>query len=400
MVFFDKVPLVPADPILGLSVAFREDPRPSKVNLGAGVYKNEQLVTPVMRAVKQAESRLLQGEESKEYLPIDGEPLYIEQVGRLVWGPDWEEVAERTCGFQAPGGTGALRVGGTFLNKQIGANLFIPQPSWPNHKGVFTAAGFEVGVYPYYNFSTHTVEFEHLFSFLSKLAPGNIILFHASCHNPTGEDFSREQWEILSEVCLQRRLLPFFDCAYQGFGQGLDRDVESIRLFAKKGLEMIVAVSQSKNFSLYGERVGGLYVLSKDKEMAGRIRSLVKQVIRTLYSNPPMHGAKVVGEILRSPHLRAIWLEELGEMRMRITAMRGALVDALSKRVRGKDLSYMQRGNGMFCFTGLNKSQVERMLRDEGIYMTADGRINICGVNAQNIDYVVNGFARAMEGEE
>lgn len=398
MVFFEQVPLAPPDPILGLTAAFQEDPRSTKVNLGAGIYKDENLRTPIMRAVKQVEAKLLETEISKEYLPIDGDKTYINQIAPLVFGAEfWKKESERVCGFQAPGGTGALRIGAAFLKKESDGSLYIPAPSWPNHKGVFAAVGYHVGLYPYYNFDAHCLEFEKMLAFFEALPSRSIVLFHASCHNPTGEDLSPEQWELISEVCLKKQFLPFFDCAYQGFGRGIDEDVAPIRLFADKQIEMAVAVSQSKNFSLYGERIGGLYIVSQNKTVADNVRSSVKQVIRTHYSNPPMHGAKIVGQILQEDLLRQVWAQELDMMRLRINQTRKHLMESLEKRVRGKNLNYMKTGNGMFCFTGLNKSQVETITRDFGIYMTSDGRINICGLNAGNMEYVAEAFATVMQ---
>ncbi len=398
MVFFDAVPLAPPDPILGLTVAFQEDPRSTKVNLGAGIYKNESLQPPVMKAVKQVETWLVETEQSKEYLPIDGDKTYINQIAQLVFGVDfWKRESERVCGFQAPGGTEALRIGAAFLKKEMGGSLYIPNPSWPNHKGVFAAAGYPIGLYPYYNFDGHCLEFEKMLAFFQSLPSRSIILFHVSCHNLTGKDLSRDHWEWLSKICVKKQFLPFFDCAYQGFGRGIDEDVAPIRLFAGKQIEMLVAVSQSKNFSLYGERVGGLYIVSQNKTVSDHVRSIVKQVIRTHYSNPPLHGAKIVGQILQDDALRQVWTDELEMMRKRISNARKHLMEALEKRVRGKNLNDMKLGNGMFCFTGLNKSQVETMIRDFGIYMTSDGRINICGLNGSNMEYVADAFATVMQ---
>lgn len=397
MVFFDKVALAPPDPILGLSSAFLADPRTVKVNLGAGIYKDEALKTPIMRAVKQAEAQLLQGEKNKEYLPIEGDRLYIEQMGQMVFGADfWSQESSRICGFQTPGGTGALRVGAAFLKKELNSPVFIPSPTWPNHRGVFLASGFSVDHYPYYDFKNHTLEFEKVLSFLKTLAPKSVLILHASCHNPTGVDFTAEQWKLIADVCVLRQLLPFFDCAYQGFGKGIDEDVQAVRMFAAQGIEMMVAVSQSKNFSLYGERVGALYVLSSSAQINENVRSGVKIVIRTLYSNPPMHGAKVVGTILQDLVLKASWLEELEEMRNRIDSMRKEFVQALLPNVLERDLSYMEKGHGMFCFTGLNKHQVEKITKDFGIYMTMDGRINICGLTVKNIPYVVEALTAVI----
>ena len=398
MVFFEKVSLVPPDPIFGLTTAFQSDPRKTKVNLGAGVYKNEQLVTPILSSVKQAEAFLTETEMSKEYLPISGDQNFIDQIGQLVFGSDfWTASSDRVASFQTPGGTGALSIGGDFLKKEINAPLFLPNPTWPNHKNIFNALGFNVGVYPYYDFDQHVVQFEKTLSFFKTLPSQSILLFHASCHNPTGADLSIEQWRQLAELCENNQLLPFFDCAYQGFGEGIEQDVGPIRLFAARQIDMLVAVSQSKNFSLYGERVGALYAVAQKPDVAENVRSRIKQVIRTHYSNPPMHGAKIAAHILQTPHLRALWLQELEAMRTRINTVRRQFTEALSRKVPDKDLSYMQSGNGMFCFTGLNRLQVETIRQDGGIYMTADGRINICGLNSSNMDYVAQTMAAVME---
>ncbi len=393
MVFFEKISLAPPDSILGLTAAFVADPRKTKVNLGAGIYKDETLKTTVLNVVKQAEALILETEKSKEYLPIDGDRVFIEQIASLIFGP---VNSDKICGFQTPGGRGALRIGGSFLKKEVDGALFIPNPSWPNHKGVFTAAGFNVGEYPYYDFENHCIHFDKMLSFLNQLPVHSIVLLHAACHNPTGADLSMEQWQQIAGVCVKKNLLPFFDCAYQGFGRGIDEDVEPIRLFAKLGMEMLVAVSQSKNFSLYGERVGALYVVTGSKMIAENVKSRIKQIIRTLYSNPPMHGAKIVATILQDPKLRQDWEKELEEMRSRINALRETFTEALINRSQSTDFSYLKEGRGMFCFTGLNKAQVEKMIADFGVYMTGDGRINVCGLNRSNLDYVADAIAAVL----
>jgi aspartate/tyrosine/aromatic aminotransferase len=401
MVFFEKVFLTPSDSILGLTAAFQKDPRSLKVNLGAGVYKNENLQTPVMEAVKQAEIQLLKIERNKDYLPIEGDPKYIDQIGRLVFGDDtWMSQSERIAGFQTPGGTGALSIGSAFLKKEFSPVVYIPNPSWPNHQGVFNAAGLKTELYPYYDFHHHCIEFEKMLTFFLSLPPGSFILFHASCHNPTGEDLSIDQWRILGDLCLHKQFLPFFDCAYQGFGLGIDHDVGPIRLFLDQQIEMVIAVSQSKNFSLYGERVGGLYIVSPNRTASENVKSSVKQVIRTHYSNPPIHGAAVVAMILEDISLRHLWLQELDRMRGRINQVRELLTQTLNGRIQGRDLNYMKQGKGMFCFTGLNPLQAEVMVRDYGIYITGDGRINICGLNSSNIDYVAEALVTVLERVE
>ncbi len=394
MVFFGKVPLIPPDPIFGLTTAFQADPREQKVNLGVGIYKNDDLATPVLSSVKQAEADLLKDEMSKEYLPIQGDQRFIDQVGRLVFGADlWGAESKRVAGFQTPGGAAALCIGGAFLKKEIGSSLFLPDPTWPNHQNIFKALGFDVGGYPYYDFEHHRVSFERMLSYCHGLPSQSVIVLHASCHNPTGLDPSAQQWDELAELCVKKQLLPFFDCAYQGLGKGLDHDAASIRIFAKKQIEMLVAVSQSKNFSLYGERVGALYIAAQSSQAATHVASRVKQLIRAYYSNPPMHGAKIVARILQDPSLKVLWEQELEGMRKRIQAMRECFVEALAHHACNRDLSYMKLGSGMFCFTGLTQLQVERARQEFGIYMTSDGRMNLCGLNSGNLEYVVRSLA-------
>jgi len=385
MHFFTKVPLAPPDPILGLTVAFQQDVRAHKVNLGVGLYKTEELKTPVLESVKAAEAALLRVEMSKEYLPIEGEKQYLEQMGALIFGREvWGRERERVASFQTVGGTGALKIGGTFLKEEAEHPIWLSTPTWPNHRGVFSHCGLKVEFYPYYDSVHHRVDFDSMMACLQTLHAGTIVLLHASCHNPTGCDLSLEQWRVLSELFRTNHLIPFFDFAYQGFGVGLEEDAEPIRLFAKEGLEMLVAVSNAKNFSLYAERVGSLFIAAESTQSAQRIVSRVKQMIRTNYSNPPMHGAHVASHILSTPPLRKQWEGELMQMRERINAMRALLVQRLGAAAFG----HLGDGRGMFGFLGLNKSQVERLTAEYGIYMPSDGRINVCGLNRQNIDPV------------
>lgn len=384
--FFEKVPLAPPDAILGLTLAFQNDPRPAKVNLGVGVFKTQELRTPVLSCVKSAEAALLDLEKTKEYLPIEGDALFIDQIGGLIFGDAfWDKENKRIAGFQTVGGTGALKVGGTFLKEEAERPVWLSTPTWTNHIGVFASCGMKIERYPYYK------AFEKMIACLESLSEGSIVVMHASCHNPTGWDLNADQWKTLLPLFKRKRLIPFFDCAYQGFGRGLDEDAAAIRLFAREGLEMLVAVSNAKNFGLYGERVGALYIVAETAVIAEHISSRVKQVIRAIYSNPPMHGAKIVAHILSTSSLRKTWEEELNAMRQRINSLRISLCDHL-----GEEYSHLKEGKGMFVYSGLHQSQVDRLKTEYGIYMPSDGRINVCGLNQDNLDYVVDAIKRVI----
>lgn len=398
MSFFEKVPLAPPDPILGLIVAFHQDPRKNKVNLGAGIYKTEDLRTPVLAAVKAAESALLDSEKSKEYLPIDGERHYLETMGAMVFGKEvWSKEKERIASFQTVGGTGALKIGGTFLKEEIGNSIWISTPTWPNHKAVFANCGLKVESYHYYDAKNHQLDFESLTACIEKLAQGTIVLMHASCHNPTGCDPTAKQWETLCALMKAKKLIPFFDFAYQGLGRGIEEDAEAIRCFMKNGLEMLIAVSNAKNLGLYGERVGCLFIIAESAKIAEHILSRVKQMIRANYSNPPIHGARVAGYIFGTPSLRKQWEDELKEMRERINTMRLKLHDRLIAKSKNMDFSHLKKGQGMFCYTGLNKAQVERLTKEYAIHMPSDGRINVCGLNENNLDKVVDSIVAVTQ---
>lgn len=391
MSHFERVKLAPSDPILGLTIAFAKDVRKDKVNLGVGLYNTEDLRVPILESVKEAEALLLTEEMSKEYLPIDGDGLYLEQMGVLVFGKaSWSAEKGRIASFQTVGGTGALKIGGTFLKEEADHPIWISTPSWPNHRGVFSHCGLKVENYPYYDTNNHQLDFDGMVSCLEKLEPGSIVLLHASCHNPTGLDPTIEQWELLCQLFKTKKLIPFFDFAYQGFGKGLEEDAGSIRSFLNSGLEFLLAVSNAKNFSLYGERTGCLFIVSESAKIAEKVSSRVKQMIRTNYSSPPMHGAKIVAHILNTPILRKKWETELAQMGLRILAMRELLVQKLKSISKNVDFSHMKEGNGMFGFTGLKPAQVEKIISEYGIYMPGDGRINVCGLNHDNIDAVVN----------
>lgn len=398
MSFFEHVPLAPPDPILSLTAAFLNDPREEKVNLGVGLYKTENLTTPVLSSVKAAESALIDLEKSKEYLPIDGDALFLERMGILVFGEgNWSNEKQRIVAIQTVGGTGALKIGGTFLKEEAEQAIWISTPTWPNHRGVFLSCSLAVETYHYYDMKSHQIDFDRMLGCFEKLPENTIVLMHASCHNPTGCDPTHTQWKILCDLFKAKKLIPFFDFAYQGFGDGLDEDAKAVRLFLKNGLEMLLAVSCAKNFSAYGERIGCLFITSETSKIAEHIRSRVKQIVRTNYSNPPLHGAKVVAHILSTPALRQKWEGEIVEMKERIYRMRLGLYERLAAKGKGETFSQLCSGKGMFLFTGLSKSQVERMIVEYGIYMTNDGRINICGLNLNNVDYVVDAIMKVTK---
>jgi aspartate/tyrosine/aromatic aminotransferase len=376
--FFQHITPDPVDPIFGLQAEFNKDPRPSKINLTMGVYLNDALMTPVLESVKAAEEFLLKEEKTKTYLPIAGEKSYVEQVGRLVFGDFfWLQENKRICGVQALGGTGALRVGGELIYQEVGDKIVFSDPTWPNHRGVFTRCHMQMRPYPY--FEKRGLCFDRTIDQLKMLVPGTAVVLHACCHNPTGFDFSMGQWKELLEVFHKNGIVPFFDFAYQGWGKGLEEDAAAVRLFASSGIEMLVAASQSKNFGLYSERIGALFVVSKSQESAAALFSKLKTIIRGNYSNPPRHGASIVSHILQTPKLKSLWEKELGSMRNRIDTLRQKLAEKVT------DASLIAKGQGMFCLSGLSPEDVEQVKKESAIYMTSDGRMNLAGLNEANL---------------
>jgi len=398
MSFFDQVAQHPPDPIFGLQAAFRLDKRPTKVDLSVGVYKTEEGNTPIMGAVKKAEKAIFESEKSKEYLPPDGDKKFLEQVGVLTFGAEWwKKSSSRVHAAQTIGGTGGLRLGGDFLKQEIGDTIYISDPTWPNHRGVFTRCGLKVIEYPYYDPVKRELDFAQFYNFLSKLPEKSIILLQTCCHNPTGADLNFEQWKKLSHLFFERNFFPFFDCAYQGFDRSMEEDVQPIRLFAESGHALFAALSYSKNFSLYGERVGALFSVASSEKIAENVASKIKNIIRQNYSNPPRHGAAIVSTILQTPDLRREWEKELGEMRTRINQMRKQFADALVSQATKNDFSFLEDCIGLFSFCGLHKEQVARLIEEFGIYMTGDGRVNIAGLNQRNLDYVVQAIIKVSE---
>jgi aspartate aminotransferase len=384
---FEKITAAPADPILGLTDIFRADARPNKINLGIGVYKDETGKTPVLTSVKKAEQYLLENETTKNYLGIEGIPAFASCTQELLFGKESPIVADRRARTaQTPGGTGGLRVAADFIANQTSAKrIWISNPSWPNHKNVFSAVGLEVLVYAYYDAANHALDFDGLLNSLKQAQAGDVVLFHGCCHNPTGIDPTPEQWAQLAELSVANGWLPLFDFAYQGFANGLEEDAQGLRIFAAKHKELIVASSYSKNFGLYNERVGACTIVAADAETADRAFSQVKAAIRANYSNPPSHGAAVVATILGNDALRAMWEQELTDMRQRIHRMRQLFVNTLQEKGAQQDFSFIIQQNGMFSFSGLTKEQVLRLREEFGVYAVNSGRVNVAGMTPDNM---------------
>ncbi|WP_153074935.1 amino acid aminotransferase [Paraburkholderia bonniea] len=399
MSLFSAIELAPRDPILGLNEAFNADTRTTKVNLGVGVYTNEEGKIPLLRAVREAEKARVEAALPRGYLPIEGIAAYDAAVQKLLLGNDSPLLAAgQVVTAQAIGGTGALKIGADFL-KRVNPNVkvAISDPSWENHRALFEGAGFEVVAYPYYDAKTSGVNFDAMLDALNSYAAGTIVVLHACCHNPTGVDLSAEQWQQVVAVVKARQLVPFLDIAYQGFGENVEADAAAVRLFAASGLNAFISSSFSKSFSLYGERVGALSIITGSKEETARVLSQLKRVIRTNYSNPPTHGGSVVAAVLGSPELRAMWDAELGEMRDRIRAMRHGLVARLQAAGVARDFSFVNAQRGMFSYSGLTAAQVDRLREEFGIYAVSTGRICVAALNTRNLDVVANAIAHVLK---
>jgi aromatic-amino-acid transaminase len=393
------IELAPRDPILGVSEAFNADPNPRKVNLGVGVYTDDDGKVPLLECVRRAERAIAEKGAPHPYLPIDGIAAYDRAVQKLVFGADSEIVrAGRAVTVQAIGGTGGLRVGADFLRRFApGAQVWISDPSWENHRALFESAGFSVNVYPYYDAATHGLDFARMIGALHGVPAGAIIVLHVCCHNPTGVDPSPEQWGRILEVVRARGHVPFLDMAYQGFGDGVDADGAVVRRFAATPGPLFVASSFSKSFSLYGERVGALSIVAADRDEAARVLSQVKRVVRGNYSSPPTFGGQVVAMVLGSPELSTLWERELGAMRERIRTNRRALVERLAVHAPGADFRFVLEQRGMFSYTGLTKEQVAKLRSEFAVYAIDTGRICVAALNTSNTDYVAGAIAAAIQ---
>ncbi|WP_372876368.1 amino acid aminotransferase [Pseudomonas sp.] len=398
MSLFSAVEMAPRDPILGLNEAFNADTRPTKVNLGVGVYTNEDGRIPLMRAVEEAENALAATHAPRGYLPIEGIAAYDQAVQTLLFGAGSTLAQEgRVITAQALGGTGALKVGADFLKRLLpDAAVAISDPSWENHRALFEAAGFPVRNYRYYDAFSNGVNRGGLLEDLKNLPARSIVVLHACCHNPTGVDLSMDDWQAILDILREREHVPFLDIAYQGFGDGIEEDAAAVRLFAESGLTFFVSSSFSKSFSLYGERVGALSIVTGSQDETGRVLSQLKRVIRTNYSNPPTHGASVVAAVLNTPELRAMWEAELGEMRERIRTMRLAMVEQLTALGAKRDFSFVAQQRGMFSYSGLTTEQVERLKSEFGIYAVGTGRICVAALNQRNLPAVTQAIAQVL----
>ena len=398
MSLFTAVEMAPRDPILGLNEQFSADTNPNKVNLGVGVYYDDNGKLPLLECVKAAEKQMMDAPKARGYLPIDGIAAYDTAVKTLVFGADSEPVKSgRIATIQALGGTGGLKVGADFLRKlNPKAKLLISDPSWENHRALFTQAGFTVETYPYYNAARRGIDFDGMLTALNVAPEGTVILLHACCHNPTGYDLTSAQWDQVIAAVKARKLVPFLDMAYQGFGSGIAEDGAVIGKFVASGLDFFVSTSFSKSFSLYGERVGALSVLCHDKEEAGRVLSQLKIVIRANYSNPPTHGGQVVANVLNTPELRALWEKELAAMRVRIKQMRSMMVEKLKAAGVKQDMSFITQQVGMFSYSGLTKDQMVRLRNEFGVYGTDTGRMCVAALNSKNIDHVCQAIAKVL----
>ncbi|GAB3044531.1 aromatic amino acid transaminase [Stenotrophomonas tumulicola] len=399
MSFFANVELVPGDPILGLTEAYNADSRPTKVNLGVGIYYDESGRIPLLRAVKQIEQQLATDAKPRGYLPIDGLPAYTQATRELVFGKDSPLLAAgRVATSQTIGGSGALRVGADLLHKLLPhATIAISNPSWENHRAVFGAAGFEVVEYSYFDAATHGVDFDAMLADLGKLQPGTVVLLHACCHNPTGADLTVDQWKQVAALLKDRQLFPFIDMAYQGFDKGIEQDGAAVRIIAEAGIDsFVVANSYSKSFSLYGERIGALSVVAPDANAAKAVQSQVKRIIRTIYSSPSNHGAALVAGVLNSVELRQLWEAELTEMRERIHALRNGLVEKLVA-AGAPGFAFINDQAGMFSYSGLSRAQVDRLRDEYGIYAVGTGRICVAALSQNNLDYVAQAVAKVAK---
>lgn len=398
MNLFSSVQLAPKDPIFGLTEAYTADQRPTKVNLGVGVYYTDEGKVPLLKAVLEAEKEIVAKESPRAYIPIEGPNPYNSAVQNLLFGANSTLIKDgRVVTAECLGGTGALRVGGDFVKRlDTGAPAAISAPSWENHRGIFESAGYQVLEYTYFDPKTRGVDFDGMVKSLESFPAKTLVILHACCHNPTGADLTTEQWKKIISICQTRQLIPFLDIAYQGFADGIEEDGVAVRLFADSGMSFFVSSSFSKSFSLYGERVGALSIVTQSKEESTRVLSQLKRVIRTNYSNPPTHGAAIVATVLNSPKLRQMWEDELAEMRGRIKAMRQGLNQKLAAAGVQQDFSFIEAQRGMFSYSGLTADQVAKLQEQDGIYALSTGRICVAALNTKNLDRVAQAIARVL----
>ncbi len=388
----------PADPILGLTEAFKQDTHPDKINLGVGVYQDATGQTPVLEAVKQAETFLLEHENSKSYLAIPGVPELAKETQTLLFGEDHPIIKDaRAHTAQTPGGTGALRVAADFLKRATeNRTVWLSDPSWANHRTIFEAAGFTVHNYRYYDAATQGLNETGLMEDLEAMGQGDTLILHGCCHNPSGIDLTEAAWQHVAHVAQAKGLICLVDFAYQGFGEGLEEDRAGLHVLLDAGLSLLIASSYSKNFGLYNERTGAITVVEDDTESALDAFSHIQAAIRAIYSSPPAHGGKIVATILGQPELKALWMRELADMRTRIKSMRQAFVTGMADRNTGVDFEFINHQQGMFSFSGLTKAQVEKLRADNHIYIVGSGRINVAGITPANLDPLCDAIAKVL----
>lgn len=398
MSMFNHIEAAPADPILGLGEAFKAETRAGKINLGIGVYMSDEGVTPIVKAVAKAQARLLEEETSKTYLTIDGIQAFNRFTQELLFGKDSEVITSgRAKTAQSLGGTGALRIAAEFIKRQTKAKrVWISNPTWPNHHAIMGALDLEIKTYRYYNPETNALDWDNLLADLSHAEAGDVVLLHGCCHNPTGIDPTHEQWDTLAKLSAEKGWLPLFDFAYQGLGNGLDEDAYGLRAFVKNNRELLIASSYSKNFGLYNERVGAFTLVADNAEEANAAFTQIKSIIRTIYSNPPSHGANTVARILNDEELRAEWIEELDGMRNRIKNMRSKMVRLLKEKGAKRDFSFIDQQNGMFSYSGLTAEQVDRLREEFAIYAVRTGRFNVAGITNSNIDALCEAIVKVI----
>ena len=398
MSFFSETQLIPPDPIFGLGKVYKEDERDDKVDLMVGVYRSDNMQCEAMNVVHSAMKKLSREGEEVNYLPFLGDPQYLTLCGELLFGKErFDEHHPRIVSGQGIGGTGALHIGAKMLSQMGYQRVYLPDPTWANHNKIFSHAGFELKQYPYYDIRNEVLLFDEMIAAFSKMEKGDVVLMHTSCHNPSGYDPSEEQWKIIAKVLKERGVIPFFDTAYQGFGDSLDQDVYAVRLFLDEGLEFISSQSFSKNFALYCERVAAIFFVVNDLEVKERLESNVKVIVRSTYSNPPRFGANLVKTILSDDELRVKWEKELERARVRLGELRQLLARRLEEKIPSRDWAPLAKAKGMFLFCGLEPNQVLRLREEFGIYMTGKGRINVSGLNEGNIDYIVASIQKVID---
>ena len=395
---FESLKPVGMDPILGLMAAFRADDRANKIDLGVGVYQDDRGRTPVMASVKDAEAQLMTLETTKSYQGIAGDPDYNQRILQLLFGAEHSILnSGRIKTIQAPGGSGALRVGAeVIVRARPEAKLWVGVPTWPNHIPLLGSAGVTIKEYPYYNLSNHQIDIESMMATLAQVPAGDMVLLHGCCHNPTGADLTDQQWDQIADLALERGFIPFIDTAYQGLGDGLDEDAYGVRMMADRLPELVIASSCSKNFGLYRERTGSITFIAETSEQADIVAAQAMSVARQTYSMPPAHGALLVSLILGDQQLRANWQAELTEVRTRIQSMRSLLADKIQHNAAAIDFSHIKQQKGMFSFLGLNIEQLDLLREDHGIYIVSSSRVNLAGINSGNIDYLSDSIVSVL----